>query len=131
MKYVMLAINGKQPTDNEIYVRRVLLEYKDKDFATSKGGTPICYYKGTRFLEKDNYFKDASKNNQYSFKDDSYVLTNTNYAHNSFLQGEERKYHAFAFDTNDLYYKALRPIEFEADSDEEAIKKFNERNELR
>jgi len=130
MKYVMLSINGKE-VDGDIYVRRVLLEYKNKDFEVSKGGTPVCFYKGTRFVEKDNYFRDVSKNNQYEFHDDHYTLTKTNYAHNRFLEGEQRQYHSFAFDTDDPYYKALGPIEFEADSDEEAIKKFVERDELR
>lgn len=131
-KYVMLAINGKQPTDDEIYVRRVLLEYKDKNFKTvGLSGTPACYYIGTRFIEKDDYFKDPTKNTQYIFKDDRYVLTGTNYSHNKFLIGEEREYHAFAFDISDPYYKALMPIEFEAETDEEAIRVFNDRKELR
>jgi len=131
-KYVMLAINGKQPTYDEIYVRRVLLEYKDKNFKTvGLAETPACYYIGTRFIEKDDYFKDPTKNTRYVFKDDRYVLTSTNYSHNEFLVGEERGYHAFTFDINDPYYKALMPIEFEAATDEEAIKIFNDRKELR
>lgn len=128
----MLSINGKQDRDNKIYVRRVLLEYKGKDIKTDTlNNVPICYYVGTRFIEKDPYFKDPSKHNQYSFNDSSYSLTKTDYVHNMPLTGEERQYHSFAFETSDPYYKALSPFEFEANSDEEAIKKFNEREELR
>lgn len=131
-KYVMLAINGKQPTYDEIYVRRVLLEYKGRKFKiVGLAEIPACYYMGTRFVEKDDYFKDPAKSTQYVFKDDRYVLTSTNHFRNEPLVGEEREYHAFVFDTDDPYYQALRPIEFEAATDEEAIEIFNDRKELR
>lgn len=131
MTYVMLAINGKEIDDN-IYVRRVLLRYETKETAPALyRGVFITKYLGTKLLAVDDYFKDKTKNNQYSFYDDYYVLTSTNYWHNKGVEGDERLYHSISGELEDRYYKHLAPIEFEASSDKAAIKKFNKRNELR
>lgn len=131
MKYVMLAINGKE-VDDKIYVRRVLLRYEDKENAVSGyEKVPTVNYLGTKLLAKDDYFNDATKNNQYDFRDDYYMLTRTNYGHNKPFEGEERVYHGFTSTSSDPYHKRMAPIEFEADSDEEAIEKFNGRDEPR
>ena len=130
MKYSMVAINGKVPEPGLIYVRRVLISYSGKKDAILHN-VPICIYTGTRLLERDAYFKDPTKANQYEFTDASYVLTKTEYAHNRSVESEERTYHYYNFETSDEYQNRLKPIEFEADSDEAAIEKFNKRNELR
>ena len=131
MKYVMLAINGKQPSENEIYVRRVLLEYKGKELGKNEEGMSTATYRGTRFIEKDGYFKDPTKSNQYEFSDGCYKLISTEYAFNKPLESVSRSYRSVDFGSDDPYFAQLAPIEFDAGSDEEAIDRFNGRDELR
>ena len=116
MKYTMVAINHKKSEDGKPIVRRVLLEYKTRNLDANN----FYYsYSGIRLVEKDPYFYDENSSHQYEFTDSTFKLT-TNLYDGELL--EPRPYH---------YLKYLPAIEFEADSDEQAIQIFNTKEELR
>lgn len=124
MRYAMIPINRKYDRQGNLVVRRVLVSYESKSILNG-----IAYYDNTRFIEKDPYFYNTHSSHQYTFDDEEYSLDSVDgesfecYTFKPEIF-QRRKYHII----NEFCIDA---IEFEAESDEEAIKRFNERNELR
>lgn len=121
-KYAMVALNTKQCDDGWHY-RRVLISYK-----TKKVDGRLVNYSGTKFIAADPYFYSDTASHHYVFEDDCYKLTKVDHDNPAGLWYifkadifNERKYH----NLKDL------AIEFEARTVRDAIKTFNERNELR
>ena len=123
MKYVMIPINCKYDNNDQMHVRRVLVQYEktqEEDYQ--------IFYTNTRFLAKDPYFEDKTRSHQYEFLDEGYRLIDVTNEHKEIeasVVNITRRYHY------NLIYDLPKGIEFEADSDEVAIKKFHEREELR
>ena len=116
MKYAMIPINRRYIADKRI-VRRILISYDKK----VKG-----VYKGTRVVELDPYFKNPESSQQYVFESDYFYLVKD--GHDDPIQRSLlNTTRPYEYDAGRLYEKA---IEFKADSDEKAIKIFNEREEL-
>lgn len=113
MNYAMIPINRRYNDNDERVVRRVLISYKK----CTDG-----IYQGTKIIEKDPYFYDKNASHQYLFTDTSYSCISDAYGWDA-----ENVEHPYEYDAGRLYEKA---IEFEADSDEEAIKMFNNRSEI-
>ena len=141
IKYAMVAINSKEK-DNHPVIRRVLISYKG-----SKTSYAITTYTGTRYITCDPYFNDKKSSHQYKFEDDGYSLTaikgkqaeRYDEASLNALKAK-RSYHSYISDaiwspesniTDFRFMHAVMPVTFKATSDEEAIKIFTERNELR
>ena len=135
IKYAMVTINHKYDDKDNLLVRRVLISYESKEKAPEK--EDVVNYTGTRFVAKDDYFSDKSKSHQYNFHDANYELTKVT---NEWREAEtkiglvqaKRPYHYYVdVNLSSVWPKYADPIEFEAETDEEAIKKFHEREELR
>lgn len=126
--YAMPIINWKEDEDGNLHVRRVLISYKGKPTKQTRGSVTILYFKDTRLIETDDYFKDETKSHRYTFEDDGYILiscTNEN--------AEEYKNHPELFEKRQYHTPDdfLLEARFKAKNDEEAVKIFNERQELR
>ena len=126
-KYAFVIINTKRNKNfRDMSFRRVLIKYKRRD----KNNV----YHGTKFIDSDPYFKDATKSHQYIFKDKYYMLTQTdNLAEQLMLGGKKRKYHTYVDATGILTKKDPKEIawEIEALNDEDAKLKFHSRKETR
>ena len=134
LPYAMVAICQKFNDNDQLCVRRVLISFKGTDVEPDpypKKGKVINYI-GTRFIDADDYFKDETRSHKYKFDDDGYVLISSNNI-DEILVGDKRKYHYYdtQLDEHGYVKYKLRPIEFQAESDEEAIKMFRERTEVR
>lgn len=116
MKFAMIPINRRY-TDGKRIVRRILISYTRK----IKGG----FYKGTKVVETDPYFKNPESSQQYVFEDTCFYLVKDKYE--DFIQDTllnvKRPYQ---YDAGKLFETA---IEFEAKDLQEAIERFNNRVE--
>lgn len=124
-KYAMVLIAPKQDEDGTNLYRRVLISYGD-EIVDSKNYR--VFFDKTRFLDKDDYFKDEKANLKYEFLDDGFILKSIAESHregHEDLIGTKRRYH------ENCSYFETRAIRFEADSDEDAIRIFHERTERR
>ena len=127
--YAMIPINFKYDENDKLHIRRVLIEYKK--LRKDEFNRDIYYYDDTRLIDVDPYFLDKSKSHQYIFEDDGYTLMDVrgdDYAL-YLLRGlikDKRTYHSFEMSNSN--YKAIL---FNASTDEEALKKFHEREELK
>ena len=123
-KYAMIPINIKK-INRKTHIRRVLISYL---FKRSKGHT-ILYY-GTKFITADQYFSDANATHHYEFKNKYYKLicikgqslNKLNYDKDMF---KKKRYQYSKF----LMYP--QDVEFTSETREQAIKHFNDRDELR
>lgn len=124
--YAMIPINFKYDDCDRIHIRRVLIEYK-----TTHQEEKVIYYNDTTLVDVDAYFLDKESSHQYIFDNDGYTLIDClsedclPYLVKGILQNK-RKYHSF--DVEDAKYQAIL---FIAKSNEEAIKKFHTREELK
>ena len=120
MKYVMIPINRRYDDNNKRIVRRVLISYTKKVDGQ---------YKGTKLIEKDPYFYDPKSSQKYIFKDDGFTLISNAYSGSSILDVFQDSLidllRPYEFDAGRLIETAY---EFMADSEEEAIKIFTERD---
>lgn len=118
MRYAMIPINRRYNDDGRRVVRRVLISYKYK---TLNGE-----YKDTKIIEKDPYFKDPNSSQQYVFENNYFIHTEDRYnlGDQKCLLNTKRSY---MFNEGLLDNNA---IEFTAKTEEEAIEKFNNREEL-
>lgn len=123
--YAMIVINTKRDDEDRLHIRRVLISYTEVGVASILNNKHYTY-KNTRFIEADPYFKDSSKLHKYIFADTEYTLVSCpNKEERDLLQGVTRPYHSVEFPS------MARAITFEAETDAEAIEKFNNRDELR
>ena len=133
-KYVMIGIN-RAVEDGVPYIRRVLIRYKGRP---TKGKFGSLYYKSTKLLAVDSYFKEV-QSHTYLFDDDGYTLidctnpeTKQQYIDKGIL-GVKRQYHTCQLEDT-IWFKgndSPMPTRFKAKNDEEAIKLFNEREDFR
>ena len=128
MKYSMVTINRKLEDNGILRIRRVLIQYESSE-ANEPTDPNRVNYRGTRIVEVDSYFKDTARSHKYQFEDDGFTLLSSDNL-DSCLKNLKRIYH-YSNKAYTLEQKECQPIEFEADSDEEAIEKFNGRAELR
>lgn len=134
-KYSMVTINHKLDENDNLLVRRILISYTNK--VQDAKNEDVMNYVGTRFIAKDAYFNDKTKSHQYEFTDDGYKLieVTNEWKDLETYQGlvlKERVYHHFVDNNQSFWFPPYAaPIEFEADTDEEAIQKFHGREELR
>ena len=129
MKFAMVPINTKSILNEagtyDQHVRRVLISYKFKLHKKDK-----TFYYGTKFILADQYFYSHDSSHGYDFKDGYYRLSyvdaiNPNaHAYDKKLF-KKRRYH------NVDYMAGKIEDEFEANTVQAAIEKFNYRNELR
>ena len=130
----MCAINRKYDENNNIVVRRVLIRYVGKPQV--KMG--VKYFNSVKLVFADPYFNNEKASHRYNLQDDGYFLLeckNDNlkqvYQKNNLLS-EKRKYHIYPGDEyTTLFGNEGSKTIFKAKSDEEAIKIFNDREELR
>ena len=117
MKYAMIPVNRRYDSKDNRLVRRVLVSYKYK----LKNGK----YMKTKVIDLDPYFKDPKSSHKYEFKDNYFTLVSNIYegALQQCLVNQKRLY---MYNAGYLVEKA---IEFEAGSNEEAIKLFMTRAE--
>lgn len=94
----------------------------------------------TKLLAKDPYFETEESSHKYLFEDNGYTLLNvkeTNSNGNRYNEQapsiyDKRRYHVYlAPVANPLTPEQRHMCKIQANSDEEAIKKFHEREELR
>lgn len=117
MKYAMIPINRRYNDKNERVVRRILISYKTKN----KNGI----YEKCSVIAKDPYFLDKNSSHQYQFDNDSFYLIKDIYeGKENFLLGVRRPYQ---FNEG---YLAETAIEFTSRNILEAIKRFNDREEI-
>ena len=133
--YAMVPICTKYDDDNNLHVRRVLIKYDE--LLNDSEDNYIKYFNSTRFLCADPYFFNKESPHHYTFYNDGYVLDDVRVEDMEDLfytlfvasaVSEKRKYHIVPnFDvlTNG------EPALFSAETDEEAINKFMNREELR
>jgi len=124
-KYAMVLIAPKQDEDGTPLYRRVLISYED-EIVDSKNYR--VFFDKTRFIDKDDYFKNENAHLKYEFLDDGFILKEIADSHkegHEDLIGAKRCYH------ENYFFFNMRAIRFEADSDEEAIRIFQERKERR
>ena len=74
-KYAMVPICTKYDDDDNLHVRRILIEYK-----TCRKDRKFGYYGqknfgGTRFIAADPYFSKKDASHKYTFEDDGYRLS--------------------------------------------------------
>lgn len=111
MKFAIVPINGKQ-VENNIYIRCVLIEFKEFDGTT---------YKGTRFLDNSPYFNNVNNALQYKFEDNGYTLIQDGHRISEEFKMIKRPYHVpQKGKVDNRYYGVI----FEADTDEEALDYF-------
>ena len=123
-KYAMIPINWKKEGKNT-HIRRVLISYLFK----KSNGHIITYY-GTKFIVADQYFSDANATHHYEFKNKYYKLICLTNVDKTFLgydkdMFKKRRYHYSKF------FMYPQDVEFTAETREQAIRHFNERDELR
>ena len=135
MKFAMVPINTKENDNGDLMIRRVLIKYVFKKTKTILGllghkYKKISYY-GTKIIAKDDYFNREDASHKYIFEDNYYRLievtdeeTKLTYSLKEDIY-KRRKYHY------NNYMDLPKAIEFKADSIEEAIEKFQGREELR
>lgn len=118
-KYAMVAINDKIDKNNNHCIRRVLISYINKKIEKNK-----VIYKKTKLVAMDPYFSRLTSSHQYHFSDDAYILNNykSEFKYTFQILNKKRSYH--------YYTNGIQPLEFEASSKNEAIKKFETRNEF-
>lgn len=132
-KYAMIPINCKEDLLGNLLVRRVLISYLFKTHKRNPNGSIVAYYHGTKFVFADNYFYSKEATHKYEFNNKGYVLnsvvSNPNALTYAFKKGiyKKRKYHGIDIENNHIPYV----IEFKANSEDAAIYKFNNREELR
>ena len=124
--YAMIPINFKYDENNNLLVRRVLIEYQTKVSDTTNAH--VIYYKDTRLIDVDSYFLDKNNSHQYTFDDDGYTLVDVlnDNCYTQDIYATKREYHSF--DLKDSKYQAIL---FIAKDDSVARKKFHEREEFR
>lgn len=134
MNYAMVGINRKETPQGEPVVRRVLIRYEGRP----KMSLGCKYYNSVKLLAVDPYFQNENASHKYVFEDDGYRLLDCQYEltkqayKEQDLLGPKRQYHTLHLEDHTwLYGKPQTPIIFKAKSDEEAIKLFHERIELR
>ena len=137
--YAMIAINRKEDEAGKVHIRRVLISYKGRP---TIGDFGIKYFHNTRLIAVDPYFEDTTRSHQYKFEDDGYTLI-SNDGPNAFLYVfkpelfKKRTYHILPHGGEEIWdYSEDKLVltgyvRFKAKSDEEAIKIFHERKELR
>lgn len=124
--YAMIPINYKYDENDNLLVRRVLIEYKTKTQEDN-----IIYYNDTTLIDVDAYFLDKTKSHQYVFDNDGYTLVDVLddkallYALKG-ITSNKRRYHSF-----DTINKESQAILFIAKNDDIARKRFHEREEMR
>lgn len=134
-KYAAIPINSKYEKDGK-HIRRVLISYEDVS-TEDYYGFPTEFFSGTKLLAKDPYFEDKSRSHQYIFDDDGYILLQNNSDSTKKYEDykemyEKRRYHIYMAPVmNPLTAAERRLSKIKAKNDEEAIKIFNERKELR
>ena len=124
MRYAMVAINRRYDDEGSLLVRRVLISYTQEEVRGLQK-----FYSGTKLLAKDPYFEREGASHKYQFFDDGYTLIKVSAPDDplytqiaqSFVDSK-RPYHV----NLDWFVQ-----EFECDSDEQAIKIFNDRPEKR
>ena len=123
-KYAMIPINVKR-INNKTHIRRVLISYLFK-----KSKEHLVTYYGTKFITADQYFYDVNSSHKYEFKNKYYKLT---YISKEVMN--ELKYDKDMFKKKRYHYSKFlmypQDVEFRANTKEQAIKHFNDRNELR
>lgn len=137
-KYAMVAINRKHDEKGRLHYRRVLISYKGKPVKEKVNNNIVkIIYRNTRIVDVDPYFKNETSSHRYAFENDGYSLVDCAYDYASEILEEKRPYHSYIYsgfdicDWSDGTLKITGSSEFKAKSDEEAIKIFNERKELR
>ena len=136
-KYAMIPINTKEDEEGNLHVRRVLISYRFKTHSKinkkSKYEKVVASYRGTKIIAIDDYFKNPKATHIYTFYDDGYALELVRNNPNEFLYALKpeiyctRTYHGL----DKKYDGYPSVIEFKANTKDEAIKLFNEREELR
>lgn len=139
-KFAMVPICFKEDENRNLIVRRVLISYRFKTHKRSKikslKGLRWTYYHGTKFVSYDDYFTKSEASHKYSFFDKEYLLEEvTNEREVLYMLNPDiyafRKYHALTKPYKNIFGEYPHTIEFKAKTEEEAIKIFNEREELR
>lgn len=127
--YAMIPINYKYDENDNLLVRRVLIEYKSTTHENNIVDT--IYYNDTTLIDVDSYFLDKTKSHQYIFDNDGYTLVDAMddkallYVFGG-LVNAKRKYHSFS-----NVSKEVSAILFIAKNDDDARKRFHEREEMR
>ncbi len=118
LNYAMIPINRRISIDGKRIVRRVLISFNYIEWGQ---------YKGTKLIAKDPYFENPNSSQQYVFTDTEFYLVKDGYDNpiQSSLINKKRHYE---FDAGKLEETA---IEFCANSDEEAINIFNNREDIK
>lgn len=120
-KFAMIPINCKRDFEGNLLIRRVLISYKFKTVRKN-----IEYYHGTKFIIADQYFYSYDSSLDYEFKDKYYILKSAKVNNgNEKLLLKKRKYH------HDKYFELSKDVEFKCNNIQQAVEKFNSRNELR
>lgn len=135
-KYAMIPINTKEDEEGNIHVRRVLISYRFKTHSKinkkSNYEKVVANYRGTKIIATDDYFKNPNATHRYTFYDNGYALESVHNNLNGFLYAFKpeifymRVYHGL--DRKYDGYPSV--IEFKANTKDEAIKLFTEREEL-
>lgn len=134
--YAAVPINIKD-MDDGTHVRRVLISFEDVR-SEEFHGWPMEVFYGTKLLAKDPYFETEKSTHKYILEDDGYTLVTVQNNPNGKLYEEakeiynKRRYHVYlAPVANPLTSEQRHLCKIQANSEEEAIKKFHEREELR
>lgn len=130
-KYAGVCINYRLDEEDRPLLRRVLIGY---------GSFEDGVFKDTWLVGKDPYFDDSAKSHQYRFEDDGYSLVsvpNPKTYEAAALLGSKRAYHYYGEQAGafsavfGIPAAESAPILYEAESDAEAKRMFEERKELR
>lgn len=131
--YAMVPICTKYDDDDNLHVRRVLIKYDE--LVNASNGFPIKYFTNTKILAKDPYFSNEESSHKYTFYDDGYTLDEVKNELDDIyvifakeIMSKKREYHIVP--TFDVLTNK-EPALFSAETDEEAIDKFTNREELR
>lgn len=120
-KFAMVPINWKRDVEGNLLVRRVLISYR---FKTTRKN--IDYYHGTKFIIADQYFYSYDSSHEYEFKNRYYLLKYVKFdAKYPKKLYEKRKYH------RPLLFEYGKDIEFMCNNTQQAVEKFNGREEKR
>lgn len=113
MKFSIIPINRKYDDNDNIIIRRILISYQDKKDAV---------YQNVSIIDKDDYFKDENSSHQYIFTPEGFKLIKTTQnSGDEILLDWLRSYRCY----QDLFPNSgIECIEFECDSEKEAIEIF-------
>ena len=133
--YAAIPICYKMADDGK-HIRRVLISFTEVK-TEQLHGYPVEFFSGTKLLAKDPYFDKPDSSHQYVFEDDGYILKtcdNDNKEDYSSYDElfEKRRYHVYLGAVmNPLSSAERKMCKIKAKDDEEAIKLFNNRPELK